>query len=166
MEKFKFARNLIVAVLGLFVAFFILNIVKEDTDTQISAINTSSTTPTTNTPIGLTLTSEKGISIFVTSLKTDLLSSSPMKISGRAPGNWFFEANMPVTLTNWDGLIIAQGHVNASGDWMTTDYVPFEGQIEFTQPDYGEKGYLILHKDNPSGESQFDDSVEMTVKLN
>jgi hypothetical protein len=166
MERLKFIRNLIVAIVGLFIVFFILNIVKDHSDEVVPKDDVESIPSDVDDKGEMSLVSEKGVEIFVSDPKTDVKVTNPIHISGRAPGNWFFEANMPVTLTNWDGLIIAEGHVNAVGEWMTTDYVPFEGNLEFAKPDYGENGYLILRKDNPSDNPEFDDSVEMTVKLN
>ena len=169
MHNLKFFRNLVIAIVGIFIVFFVLSIVKEDTDNQNTndTVKDSQATTTTDlkVPTEISLKSEKGINIFITYPKEDILSTSPMKISGRAPGTWFFEANMPITLTNWDGLIIAEGNVKATSDWMTTEYVPFEGELEFKNTDYGNKGFLIIRKDNPSGLSKFDDSVEMMVKL-
>ncbi len=89
--------------------------------------------------------------------------SSPLTIRGKARGNWFFEASFPVILTNWDGLIIAEGHAQADGEWMTTDFVPFTATLNFEKPNYGERGALILKKDNPSGLPEHDDAFEMTV---
>lgn len=89
--------------------------------------------------------------------------SSPLVVTGEARGNWFFEASFPVVLTNWDGLIIAEGIAKADGDWMTTDFVPFKATLSFSRPDYGDNGFLILKKDNPSGLSQFDDALEIPI---
>lgn len=95
--------------------------------------------------------------------------SSPLKITGRARGNWFFEASFPVVLTDWDGRIIAEWHAQAQGEWMTEDFVPFEAVLEFESPyspgdqDFMKRGALILRKDNPSGLSEFDDALEITV---
>src|SRR5690606_37433420 len=47
--------------------------------------------------------------------------SSPLVVTGAAKGFWFFEASFPVILTNWDGLIIAEGVATAQGDWMTEE---------------------------------------------
>ena len=46
--------------------------------------------------------------------------SSPLRITGEARGPWYFEASFPVVLTDGDGLIIAEGHGQAQGEWMTT----------------------------------------------
>lgn len=89
--------------------------------------------------------------------------SSPLRVEGVARGTWFFEGSFPLTLVNWNGLIIAEGYAQAQGDWMTEDRVPWVGEIEFTKPEFDERGYLILQKDNPSGEPQFDDSIEIPI---
>jgi hypothetical protein len=95
--------------------------------------------------------------------------SSPLTVSGVAKGPWFFEASFPVILTDWDGRIIAQVPVQAQGEWMTTDYVRFSGEIKFTKPenptnqDYAKRGFLIFKKNNPSGLPEHDDSREIPV---
>ena len=89
--------------------------------------------------------------------------SSPLLLSGRARGTWFFEATFPVILTNWDGVIIAEGYATAQGDWMIEDFVPFTAELKFTKPEYGERGALILQKDNPSGLPENDDALEITI---
>lgn len=90
---------------------------------------------------------------------------SPLIIIGQARGNWFFEASFPVFLTNWDGLIIAQGIATAKSDWMTAEFVPFEAQLTFTADKnaYSNKGTLILRKDNPSGLPEHDDALEIPI---
>ena len=92
--------------------------------------------------------------------------ASPLIVKGRARGNWFFEGSFPVTLVNWDGLIIAEGYATAEGEWMTTEYVPFTGTVTFTKPDtrVSDRGWIILKKDNPSGEPQFDDALEVEIR--
>jgi hypothetical protein len=94
---------------------------------------------------------------------------SPLTLKGQARGNWFFEASAPVSLVNWDGLIIAEGIITADGEWMTTDFVPFTGELTFTSPykegdpDFMKRGALIFKKDNPSGLPENDDALEFTV---
>ncbi len=95
----------------------------------------------------------------------DQLVESPLKFKGIAKGGWFFEGSFPVVLTNWDGLIIGQGLAKAKGDWMSNE-VEFEGELDFDVPSYGESGFLILKKDNPSGLPENDDSFEIRVKFN
>ena len=90
---------------------------------------------------------------------------SPLTIKGEARGYWFFEASFPVILTNWDGLIIAQGIATAKGEWMTTEFVPFEATLQFIvdRNTYSNRGFLILRKDNPSGLPEHDDALEIPI---
>lgn len=89
--------------------------------------------------------------------------SSPVTFRGRARGTWFFEASFPVVLVDWDGKIIAQGVATADSDWMTENFVPFHGTLEFETPSYGERGAIIFKKDNPSGLPEHDDALEIPV---
>jgi hypothetical protein len=97
------------------------------------------------------------------------LVQNPIQLSGQARGGWLFEAVAPVTLVDWDGKIVAEGYVTAQGDWMTAEFVPFAGTLEFTSPykagdpDTMKKGTLIFKKDNPSGLPENDDAVEIPV---
>jgi hypothetical protein len=111
---------------------------------------------------------EKDGVITVTSpLPNSTLTASPFVIKGKAKGNWFFEASAPVSVVNWDGLIIGQGYIKVDDgfDWMTTDMVPFTGTISYDASQLGtyKYGWIILKKDNPSGEAQFDDSLEFKI---
>lgn len=93
--------------------------------------------------------------------------TSPLTITGKARGNWFFEATFPVILTDWDGLIIAEGYAEAQGEWMTTEYVPFVAKLTFTKPNtaVSTRGSLILKKANASGEPRFDNALEIWVEF-
>lgn len=90
---------------------------------------------------------------------------SPLEVTGRARGSWYFEASFPVVLVNWDGLIIAEGVATADGEWMTEEFVPFRATLEFDRPDYGERGTIILQKHNASGLPEHDDAVEVPVRF-
>ncbi len=88
---------------------------------------------------------------------------SPLQIKGKAQGNWFFEGDFPVVLTDWDGLIIAQEPAQAQGEWMTEDLVGFQAELEFEKPELKDNGSLILQKDNPSGLPENADALEIQV---
>ncbi|MFH2013673.1 MAG: Gmad2 immunoglobulin-like domain-containing protein [Patescibacteria group bacterium] len=96
-------------------------------------------------------------------LEENQVISSPLTVKGKARGTWFFEADFPVVLVNWDGLIIGQSIATAKQDWMTEDFVEFEVSIDFEKPDYGKNGFLIFRKDNPSGLPEYDDSFEIPI---
>lgn len=93
--------------------------------------------------------------------------ANPLKVRGEARGYWFFEASFPVIVTDWNGQIIGEGYAQAQGDWMTEEFVPFEGEIAFDvakiQGGYSDRGTLILKKDNPSGLPEHDDALEIPV---
>lgn len=89
--------------------------------------------------------------------------SSPVTIAGRARGSWFFEASFPISIVNWDGLIIGQGIAQAKSDWMTEEFVPFEATISFDKATYKNNGSIILQKDNPSGLPENDDALEIPI---
>ncbi len=92
---------------------------------------------------------------------------SPLTIKGQARGTWFFEASFPIALTDWDGKIIGEGIAQAKGDWMTTEFVPFEATLTFSvdKDAYSNKGTLILRKDNPSGLPEHEDALEIPVAI-
>jgi hypothetical protein len=92
--------------------------------------------------------------------------TSPLTIKGEARGNWFFEASFPVKLLDGNGnpVPLEPGYVMATGEWMTTNYVPFQSSHTFIAP-ATPTGTLILQKDNPSGEPQFDDSFSIPVRF-
>jgi len=90
---------------------------------------------------------------------------SPLKIRGKARGSWFFEGSFPVVLTNWDGLIISEAVAQTQDDWMTTDWVNFETELDFDANQLYKRGALILKKDNPSGLPQNDDAFEISLEF-
>ena len=102
--------------------------------------------------------------VVVDSPKFGDMVTSPMMVKGKARGNWFFEANLPATLKDENGNILVQKGMQATSDWMTSEFVPFEGTLEFATPitDYG---VLIIQKDNPSGLPQYDSSFAVPVKF-
>lgn len=125
-------------------------------------------------------TSERGIKIQVDEPVVGAVVTSPLKVSGEAPGTWYFEATFPIVVVNWDGLIIGEGFAQAQSDWMTSEYVPFVGRVEFGEilpltkgepegvagsPDFMKKGFLILQRDNPSDLPANDDAVEMPIRF-
>jgi len=92
---------------------------------------------------------------------------SPLEIEGEARGNWFFEGNFPVKLLDKDGKELTVGVAEAKFDkdgagWMTEDFVPYRARLEFVAKE-GEKGVLVLEKDNPSGLPENADELRVPV---
>ncbi|MEW6617612.1 MAG: GerMN domain-containing protein [Patescibacteria group bacterium] len=105
-------------------------------------------------------TAVSDVTIF--SPKAEEIIKSPLKISGEARGTWFFEGSFPVVLKDENGNTVKEGFVTAQKDWMTQDFVPFIGELEFDTPEVG-KGELILKKDNPSDLREYDKSTSIPV---
>ncbi len=112
---------------------------------------------------------EKADLIVLTTPVPNGVVSNPLMLSGQARGYWYFEASFPITITNWDGLIIGEGYATADGDWMTEEFVPFTATVEFEnpyiagQPDFMKRGFLILKKDNPSALPENDNALEIPI---
>lgn len=101
--------------------------------------------------------------LVVESLKNNGSIASPLTITGRARGNWYFEASFPVEIKNASGTTIAKGPAQAQGAWMTEDYVPFKITLTFPPQAAGSKGTVVLRNDNPSGMPENDKSLEIPV---
>lgn len=76
--------------------------------------------------------------------------SSPLIISGSAPGSWFFEANLPLSVKTNNGQVLAKESFIATGEWMTQDLVEFSQDLTFDQPKEN-LGYISIENNNPSG---------------
>lgn len=90
--------------------------------------------------------------------------TSPLRVTGKAPGSWFFEANIGLSILDENGAEIARGHAEADGSWMTTQPVRFVGIIEFVVPP-GATGYIEIQKDNPSDLRELDASVRVPIRF-
>ncbi len=90
--------------------------------------------------------------------------ASPLDIEGRAIGPWYFEADFPVELFDGNGNRLAIGIMQAQGEWMTEDFVPFRGRVEFGVPDTP-SGTLVAKNSNPSGLPEMSKSVTIPVRF-
>lgn len=93
--------------------------------------------------------------------------SSPISVSGKARGTWFFEGSFPVAVYDSNDKLLGQTAINftptsSSDTWMTENFVNFQGSIIFSQPTT-DSGYLLFKKDNPSGNPELDESLKLLV---
>lgn len=89
---------------------------------------------------------------------------SPLLISGKARGTWYFEASFPVELLDANGKQLVIMPIQADGEWMTEDFVPFHATLSWstsTTP----TGTLVFHRDNPSGLPEHDKELRVPVIL-
>lgn len=86
---------------------------------------------------------------------------STFTVSGKARGGWYFEASFPLEVRDGNGNLLIQMPVQAQGEWMTPEFVPFSETV--TIANYKGAATLILHKDNPSGLPENDASVSIPI---
>ncbi len=91
--------------------------------------------------------------------------SSPLIITGKARGSWFFEATFPIQLTTVHGLVLGNTSAQAQSDWMTEDFVPFSATLDFTLPTDVDQGEIIFEKANPSGLPEHGAEYRLPIKF-
>lgn len=101
--------------------------------------------------------------IQVTTPKPGEVLPSTFTLSGKARGGWYFEASFPYQVLDANGMKIAEGPAQATGDWMTPEFVPFTLKINI--PNYKGKATLVLKNDNPSGLPENDASVSIPITI-
>lgn len=87
---------------------------------------------------------------------------SPLTITGEARGTWYFEGIFSVKILDGDNKVIATTNASSQGEWMTEEFVAFKATLEFTAQ-AGEKGILILEKNNPSGLAEKADQLSVPL---
>jgi hypothetical protein len=102
--------------------------------------------------------------IRITSPEADVVAGSPVTIRGEARGGWYFEGSFPVRVVDGNEKVLGTATARALGEWMTTEFVPFEATISFAAPETA-TGTLILEKDNPSGLPENADEFRLPVKF-
>jgi len=115
--------------------------------------------------IDLNVSSTSSMPIVLYNIKDNQTIKSPVKIEGKARGNWFFEASFPVKLVDADGNVITSTTAIAQSDWATTSFVDFIATVEYTKSTSTDRALLILSNDNPSGNPDFNQSIFVPVIL-
>src|SRR3989338_3594497 len=113
---------------------------------------------------GQSMKPEGNDNIRITTPGHDSLIKSRLLVKGEARGSWYFEASFPVRLFDANDNQIAVIPAQALGEWMTTEFVPFEAELSFAKPNT-DTGILVLQKDNPSGLPENDDSISIPVRF-
>lgn len=90
--------------------------------------------------------------------------SSPLKLTGSAPGTWYFEGSFGVQVVDANGKILASVPAQAvdSDSWMTEGPVAFARTISFKTPTTP-TGFIVFSKDNPSDIRSLDESYKLPV---
>ena len=85
-------------------------------------------------------------------------------MKGQARGTWYFEGSFPAAVLGQDGSVIWSGPVQADGEWMTEEFVPFTGQVSVPK-EYTGPATVVMKKDNPSGEPANDASLSFPITI-
>ena len=101
--------------------------------------------------------------IEVTAPLPNMTITSPLTVTGRARGPWYFEASFPIELRDANNVLIAKTVAQAQGDWMTENFVPFTATLTFPAQPVGSQGVLTFKNDNPSGEPERDMMFDVSV---
>ena len=101
--------------------------------------------------------------VLVTSPKSGASVGKTFTVTGKAPGNWFFEASFPIQVRDNENSKIGQPFAQAQSDWMTPELVPFTAPI--TVSTYSGPATLVLLRDNPSGLPENDDALEIPIVI-
>ena len=117
------------------------------TETQTPGINTPTTNTDTPKP---TYVNASGDMIVIDAPKPGESVGASFTVIGKARGGWYFEASFPLRVLSAQGSLLKEMPVQADGEWMTSEFVPFSETVMLPP---GTKGAvtLILHNDNPSG---------------
>jgi len=124
--------------------------------------NVISTTTSNNIPVTPGQSGEGMIKITVPA--PNQFVASPLRVAGEAKGGWYFEASAPVKILDANGKTLGEGFVTAQGEWMTENFVPFEGTLKFTTPTTS-TGTLVFSNDNPSGLPENEKTFAIPVKF-
>lgn len=108
--------------------------------------------------------------IIITAPAKDAVISSPVAVSGRARGTWFFEGSFPIDVYDDTNKLLGQGFASfipsvEEPEWMTENFVNFSGSIKFSNTNAA-SGYILFKKDNPSDMRELDESYKLPVKFN
>ncbi len=137
---------------------------------QVPHVPTDSTSGTTSQPTG---TTTKPTTTYTNATPDFIQVTSPLPgsslgttftVSGKARGNWYFEASFPIEVIGSDGTRLLQIPVQAEGEWMTTEFVPFSTSVMLPST-YRGAATLLLHRDNPSGLPENDASVAIPITI-
>ncbi|KKW42706.1 MAG: hypothetical protein UY92_C0004G0042 [Candidatus Magasanikbacteria bacterium GW2011_GWA2_56_11] len=106
------------------------------------------------------------LSVVVDAPRPNELVASPVTVSGQVPGTWFFEANLPLKITDSSGKTLGIGYATAEGEWMTEKLVRFSSQVAFESPSAATStGFVVVMKDNPSGLSENEAEYRVPVRF-
>ncbi len=102
--------------------------------------------------------------ILISSPKRSEKIKSPLKIEGQARGFWFFEGEFIAELYDDNKKLLGKTILRAKDNWMTENFVPFEGELIFSQPSTN-SGILRFLSSNPSGLPEHQKIFQISIQF-
>jgi formylmethanofuran dehydrogenase subunit C len=68
-------------------------------------------------------------------------------------------------VTDGTGNMLGSARLNAVGEWMTEKMVTFKGSVSYKVPSGVKDGYIVVKKNNASGNPAMDQSVKASVNF-
>lgn len=102
--------------------------------------------------------------IVVTAPLPGAIVGNTFAVSGKARGGWYFEASFPLNVLSLTGTRLVEMPVQAQGEWMTAEFVPFSAQVTILA-NYKGAATLVLKNDNPSGLPENDASISIPIVI-
>ncbi len=102
--------------------------------------------------------------IIVESPLSNQLITTPINVTGKARGSWFFEGTFPSKVVDANGNTLGQTPLEAKGNWQTSEFVNFSGKLPFSTPQT-ETGTVVFMRENPSGLPENDAEVRIPVRF-
>lgn len=125
-------------------------------------------TPSTQTPTAQTPETPKPVyvnasaaTVVIDAPKPGATVGTSFTVVGKARG-WYFEGSFPLRVLSEQGSLLKEMPVQADGDWMTSEFVPFSETVTLPPGTKG-KVMLELHNDNPSGLPENDASITIPL---
>lgn len=66
---------------------------------------------------------------------------------------------------NSTGRTVGARYISAQGEWMTRQFVPYTGTVEFDVTGHEQRGTLVLKRDNPTDRPEQDRSVRIPIRF-
>lgn len=86
--------------------------------------------------------------------------SGKFVIKGSVPGFWYFEAITGYKILDKNNIPLTEGTITALSDWMTTQRVPFQLELDTDDIDYVGQAVFVIESENVQG----DEEGELKVK--
>jgi len=107
---------------------------------------------------------QSDVTVVVASPQPGARVTSPLRVEGTAPGDWYFEAQFPAQLRGANGELLAEAPALAQSEWMTEAPVPYVAELQFSVAQETQ-ATLVLQEDMPGDEANPREVVISVVLL-